>query len=506
MSRLHKAARTTVVAQAFNWASLLLSLATVPLYLQWLGEERYGVMLTGLAFAGYLMFSDAGLSWASMLLISQAHGRDDRAGIASIVRNSFSLAGCSAALVAVVIAGLLWGLAHVQHLTWLPQHPESGGILLAVGSSVVCSLGLSPFYNLLIGIQEAHLAAFYQGIGRLLGTLGAVGAAASGSHLGWVVGANAAGALLAGALAVRACWQRFPWAFQSGAWWQPAQIRQQLRTGGKSFAMQIGNVLFGTAPVLAISSGAGPQFVPYFSIPMTLLNAPLSVLTSFNASLQPGYGEAIGRNEKAWVAETVRRILRQVLVMLGLLGCGFLLLAAPFARLWTGGRIELTPPMLASVLGIAALGTLLGVFRYAITGINRHRLAAVSDLACGIFAMALAAAAVRQSGYASVGLGIGIAAGLTSAWILPRELKRALDGKTLWPAFGFWLRWMGLVATSFGAGWLALRGFGPAPGWLGVLATGCAIGGVFLPLAWGLLPAETVHLRALGARFVPALR
>ena len=58
-----------MVAQAFNWTGLLLSLVTIPLYLQWLGQERYGLLLTGLAFASYLMFSDAGLTWGSMLLI-----------------------------------------------------------------------------------------------------------------------------------------------------------------------------------------------------------------------------------------------------------------------------------------------------------------------------------------------------------------------------------------------------------------------------------------------------
>src|SRR4029077_2370995 len=99
-------------------------------------------------------------------------------------------------------------------------------------------------------------------------------------------GAGVLFAFVAGIVAASHCARRHRWAFTRGSWWNRAQIRQQLRTGGKSFAMQIGGVLAGTAPVFAISGGAGPQFVPYLSIPLTLLNAPLGVLNSFSASLQ----------------------------------------------------------------------------------------------------------------------------------------------------------------------------------------------------------------------------
>ena len=70
MTRLKRAGMSVVVGQGFMVAGTLVSFLTVPLYLGWLGDTRYGLMLTALACAGYLMFSDAGLSWSSMLLIS----------------------------------------------------------------------------------------------------------------------------------------------------------------------------------------------------------------------------------------------------------------------------------------------------------------------------------------------------------------------------------------------------------------------------------------------------
>jgi O-antigen/teichoic acid export membrane protein len=505
MSRLHKAAKSALVGQAFNWAGLLLSLATVPLYLRWLGQERYGVLLTGLAFASYLMFSDAGLTWASMLLIAQANGRGDRNTIAAILRNSFSLAACSALLASAIVATAFWVLKRQHPIAWLPHQPEFPGLLLAIGVSVVGNLCLSPFYNLFIGMQEAHLAAIYQGSGRLSGTLAAVVVASTGVPLGWVFAGNVAGALGAGLLAAVHCRRRHAWAFQSGSIWEKAQIRLQLRTGAKSIIMQAGNVFWGSAPVLAISSAAGPQFVPLFSIPMTLLNAPLGVLSSFSANLQPGYGEAMGRGETQWVADTVRRILRQVIVVVGLLTCGFLLLAAPFVRVWTGGRIELEPKMLASVLAIAVVGAVLSVFRFALTGINRHRLASISDLLCGALAIGLSVLAVRRFGHAFIGLGIVAAAGLTSGWVLPVELRRTLRASTFWPSWPFWLRWLAIVSLAFAVGWILAQDKAFLPVWLIVLTSALAISLVFVFLSWKLLPEETNVLLRLFRRITVRL-
>ena len=131
MTRLRKAAKAALVNQAFGWISLLLSLVTVPLYLSWLGPERYGLFLTGVAFSSFLMFSDAGVNWASILLIGQANGRGDKAGIATIVRTSFPLAFASSLLVAIIILGG-W-IVHVDGHEALDQRVHVGLEIFHVG-------------------------------------------------------------------------------------------------------------------------------------------------------------------------------------------------------------------------------------------------------------------------------------------------------------------------------------------------------------------------------------
>lgn len=429
------------------------------------------------------MFSDAGLNWASMLLIAQSSGRDDRDAVASIIRNSFSLAACSAALVVLIVGCVYWLLNSPVSFSFLPRHSEFPGLMLAIGASVVCNLALSPFYNLLIGLQEAHIAGIYQGAGRLLGTLGAVVVAFFGASLGWVFSANVAGALIVGLIAALHCRRRHAWAFLPGSWWEPIQIRQQLRTGAKSLTMQVGNVMWGTAPVMAISSMAGAQFVPYFSIPMTLLSAPFGILQSFSANLQAGYGEAFGRGEFEWVAVTVHRMLRQVVTAIALIGCGFLLLASLFVRIWTAGKIELEPLMLINVLVVGVAGTVMSVYRFAITGVNRHKLAGVSDFFCGILALLTSFFAVRYLGFEWVWIGVLFSVLLTNAWVLPRELRRALHSCRIAPPAVFWVRWAFVTVSTLAVGLCLMHFMAGLPGWFLLLLTAFCMAIAFFLLA-----------------------
>jgi O-antigen/teichoic acid export membrane protein len=503
MNRLRRAAKATIVAQCFNWTSLLLSLVTVPLYLSWLGEERYGLLLTGIAIAGYLMFSDAGITWASMLLIAEANGQNDRPGVAAVFRTSFPFAALSSLTVVLAVALMALFLERNAALSWLPHHPEFPGLLVAIGASVVASLIFSPFYNLFIGLQETHIAAVYQGTGRLIAILLTVLFAANGASLGWVYSGNVGGVVVVGIAAAFQCRRRHPWAFQPGAFWESCQVRRQFRTGVSSLLMQSGTVFLASAPVLATSLGAGPQVVPYLAIPLTLLNAPLGILSNFSASLQAGYGEAMGRGESGWVAGAVNLILRQAFTMLGLLGCGWFLLAGDFVDLWTQGRIQLSPAMVCNAFLIAGSGAILTTLRFALTGINRHRRAAVGELIGGLLALAAGITVVRYFGFPWVGLTMLAAVVVVTGWLFPLELKRALGGLGTWPKARFWF-FLGLTTMlSFGAGCATKFAMTSLPVWLMIPITGMVVTIVFLLLAGRFLREEIAFATELLSAKLP---
>lgn len=499
MSRLKRAGMSVVVGQGFMIAGTLVSFLTVPLYLGWLGDTRYGLMLTALACAGYLMFSDAGLSWSSMLLISHASGRKDRAEIARIVRNSFTLAILSALVVFCVVVPAAWWLHDGHALPFFPRSEEAAGLCLAVGLQVMCSLLVSPAYNVFIGLQEGYIAAAFQGSGRLLASLAALGMAWRGGTLGWIVAAGAGVNLAFGLLAFLYARRQHGWAFRLGNFFDAHQIRTQLRTGAKSFGFQIGAVLLGTAPVFAISSQAGPEFVPLFTVPLTLITLPLSFLATLNANLQAGYGEAFAAGDHPWVAGTLRKIIITSLLLVLPLAVGHALLGGAFIELWTRGRLAGETLAITSALAVGVITSFLSTARFALSGINRHRQAALGEITNGLLALALAPLLVKFLGYQFVGVAIVLATLATSGWILPRELMRHLKGLPLWPSASVVLRFVLAAALSAGFSFWLGRVLPVAPA-LRVPIVGACIAGVYFSVLWLIAREQFTPFVALARR------
>jgi O-antigen/teichoic acid export membrane protein len=459
--RLWQAAKGTLTTQGFNGLRALLSLVAVPLYLTWLGAEGYGLVLTVLALRGYLMFADAGVGSAALLHIAAADGRGDSAGVSKTLRASFLLAGTSSLVVALSLV-LVATIASVNG-TWVVSNlgSHAPSLLLILGIDVIVTLLSAPSYALFLGMQQSHISATYQGI--------AVVGGMSGGLLGvWLVRVPEA-ILIAGvvcnACAGCACYLhgriRYPWAYHGGSWRDWTQLRFVLRSATKSFGAQIGAVLCGSAPILAISWEAGPKAVPLFTIPLTLLGLAISPLQSFNAVLQSSFGEASARGDHAWNVRTIESILRRSLVFLSWLAVGYFFLAQPVIVIWTSRRLAPSKWMLLGVIMASVPQLLLGTLRAALTGINRHRHVASSSIVEGLLCFVIAAFAVHYGGPNLAGYAAGIALCATSGWIIPLTARTHLPGLSLRLPWSFQLRLGAAVLGALAAGMLAtslLRG------------------------------------------------
>jgi O-antigen/teichoic acid export membrane protein len=339
------------------------------------------------------------------------------------------------------------------------HHPEADRLILIAGLQLVLNLQFGVVYNLFQGLQEGYWTGFYQGLGRLLGLAGAMAAAWMTHSVAAMMLVQLAFTTLSGIAAGLHAWCLHPWVFALGSWVDRAQYRAQLRIGAKNFMIQIGRTLVSTAPTLGISSILGPAAVPFYTFPITLLSAFFTPINSWNASMQSAYGEAWMSGDKDWVRGAFKRALQRALVLAGLGVALFLALGDNFLRLWTHNRLWLSPAMAASVAGIVVMVSLLTAGEYLLTGLNRHRNAAMAEIANGLLSMALVVLAVRWFGLGSVGAGVLCAAGLTSAWVLRREITSQL-GSSCFPTYSFILKLGLAVAVGAVAAMLTARAGG----------------------------------------------
>jgi O-antigen/teichoic acid export membrane protein len=440
------------------------------------------------------MFADAGVGSATLLHIAAADGRGDFARIAQALRMGRLLAGASALLVALGLAATMWML-HLKP-AWIGTSlgDDAPMLVMLMGIDVVITLLSSPGYALFFGKQQTSIVAIYQGLGIVGGMIcGLLGVWATRSPRSILVAAAVCNAIC-GALCLLHGRIRFPWAFQGGSWLDLSQLRAILRSAVKSFGAQIGTVLSGSAPILAISWGAGAKAVPLYTIPLTLLSLSISALQSFNAVLQPSFGEAFAREDHAWIAGTIKSILRQSMALLCWLAGGYLFLAQPFVALWTANRIVPSRWMLIGLV-VATLPQLpLSVLRFALTGINRHRQVATSSILEGLLGLGLATVAVRHLGPDMVGYAAAIALCATSAWVVPRAAKAHFPGLDLGLPPTFLARIVAVLLGTLAVGSLSsflLHG-----------ATLIVVGGFLITAAYAgllyfLLPGEFHQLRSL---------
>jgi O-antigen/teichoic acid export membrane protein len=504
MNRTSRALHSTLVVSIFGYAAQGLSLVAIPLFLATVGAEGYGLMVTVMAFMGYLTFADAGLSWGSMILIAQAHGRGGKTEIAHIVRHSIVLAAGSGLVVALAVVSILAAAAFGWRLPMFAHHPEADRLILIAGVQLGLSLQFGVYYNLFQGLQEGYWSGFYQGLSRLLGLVGAMAAAWMTHSVAAMMLAQLAFTTLSGIAAGLHAWRRHPWVFATGSWTDRAQYLVQLRIGAKSFMLQIGRTLGGTAPTLGISSILGPASVPFYTVPATLLSMFFTPINSWNANMQSAYGEAWIAGDKNWVRGAFKRTLERALLLGGLGVALFLALGDSFIRLWTHHRLWLSPAMAASATGIVVMVSLLTAGQYLLTGLNRHRNAAMAEIANGLLSMALVVLAVRWFGLGAVGAGVLCAASMTSAWVLRREITLQL-GSSCFPTYSFILKLGLAVAVGAIAAMLMVRAGASSSNTFAAvfhlaLAGATGIAG-YLVVAFTLKLVTTGEMAALGQRF-----
>jgi len=483
MSRLAIAAKATIISQVFRLVGLGLSFVTVPLYLAWLGQDRYGLLLTASSLTSILMLSNGGLNWASMLLISQASGRGDRPAIQTLVRNSFSLNLALGGVVAALVT-LAVGLRRSGHVVPLvPDHPEMNDILIVLGATVVYRFLISPISGLFIGLQQLSTDSILQGVGATLGTLAGLGVAALGGTIAQILLAQLLGSVLLGAWSCAVCVRRNSWAFKAGPLWERAQLTQLFRSATKSLTMQAGVVLWSSAPVVILSKMVGPSAVPLFTVPNTLLGVPYGLIANFNGTLQAAYGEAFGQGDLGWIRGTLNALTRRTFILIVLIAAGFLVLAPSFVKLWTGGALSVPYGYFVSTLLCFLASTPLLVFRGALAGMNRHRIAAMGDLLSGALAFVLAWALVKTLPSPWIGLAPTLAT-LPLWWIFPRQFAAITSvSKSALPDVPLLARLALLSAGTLFAGWASKSAFLPGePTWLGLVATGLCTTAAF----WGL--------------------
>jgi O-antigen/teichoic acid export membrane protein len=400
----------------------------VPVVLNDLGHERYGVFATITAMAGLVGWADLGLGNGLLSEVAAAQGQDDSDSTARAVSTAFF-----ALLGLAVVLGVLF-LAIYPFVPWESIFNVSGDAASGVGEAaaafavgVLLALPLGVVQRAEIGMQEMFIANAWQVFGRLLALVGVVVAVAVDASLPYLVLAVAvAPALALAGNGGELFYRRRPWLRPSLKRVDRDVAGALLRIGSLFFVLSIAIAVAYESDALVLTQILGPTAVTTYSVTMRVFLVVPAFAGFVLTPLWPAYGEAISRGDTSWVRQTLRRAVKGGL-LLSISGAGLLaLVARPFIDVWAGFR----PPYLLIVAAaiwvvVMTLGAVLAMF---LNGARVIRAQIVLALGMMIANLGLSIAFTYWVGVSGVIWGSitaeGAAVVIILAVVVPRVLSR----------------------------------------------------------------------------------
>jgi O-antigen/teichoic acid export membrane protein len=366
--RYRRVGLTALSAGGAKIVSILSVLISVPLTLNYLGVECYGMWMTISSVVVMMGFADLGLGLGLMNAVSVANGEDDREAAIHYVSSAFFML-CTVAICILVFFILIYPFIQwdqVFNVKSPSAKQEAGPAMAAFVLCFVLNLPAGIAEKIQLGYQEGFVTNFWEGIGKFLGLLGVLVVIYYHGRLFWLVLAMAGAPVLAASIncLILFC-KRRPWLRPK---WQGASFNyanKVIKIGVFFFIQQVVVAISYNSDNIIAAQILGPEAVTQYSVPMRMFSMLSMVSILLVTPLWPAYGEAMARKDFFWAKRTLIRSLLLTLIVIGLPSLGLVILGNYILYFWVGDKVI---PALLLLLGLglwtilASLGNCLAMF------------------------------------------------------------------------------------------------------------------------------------------------
>ena len=362
--------------------------AAYPLYLHFLGYQRYGLWLVLSTVITVAQLGNFGISPALLKLVAEDYVAGDIDGVYKYISCGVLSLSASGA---ILLAALLLLRRPIITLFGIegPDSEVAYLLLPYIGVLSIYLLLADAMNSVLAGMGRYDLVSYSQLLGQIITVLSAV--ALFELHCGiWsLLIANALGALFLNIVSL-ALIRRIS---GSGSWfrfsWDGERLRRILNFGSWVFAASIVNTLINPVNKLFITRFAGLSAVPVYDIAFATAMKIRSLFESGFRSLTPEFSSLNAlRPEEAHhsLAAADRKGLKAVLCWGTVLYLLVFLVCGESLQLWLGARFTWELP---SVFRIILVGTYIGLWGvqpwYSLLGFGRSRQILLTTLAQAVF-------------------------------------------------------------------------------------------------------------------------
>ena len=403
--RYRRVALATLATIGARAISLFTTIISVPLTLNYLGAERYGLWITISSTIAMLGFADLGLGNGLVNAIADAHGKDDRATAQRHVSSAFFMLAGIAAILSLAF------LALYPAVPWDRLFNVKSDLAVAEAGPAVAVFTLCFTLNLPLGVvqrvqmgyQELYANALWQTLGSVLGLGGVVLAVHWQAGLPWLVLAMAGAPAFAGLLNTIGLFgfQR-PWLRPHLSRVGGESVRTVSRIGFLFFVLQIVGALGFQSDNIVIAQVLGADQVAQYAVPAKLFSLAPMMLSFALTPLWPAYGEAISRGDLWWVRKT---FVRSVILGFAVNLVPALLLVAFGNRvlgIWVGHQVHASNLLLVGLGAWAVANSLNGPIAMLLNGAGVIAFQVACNVPMGVFNLAASIFLAQRLGVSGV--------------------------------------------------------------------------------------------------------
>jgi O-antigen/teichoic acid export membrane protein len=406
------------------------SLAAVPILLNAVGTERYGLWATIAALTSMLVFADFGLGNGLVTAIAASRARDDEQSVASYISSGFFMLAAIAVVLGVGFA-LVFQLvpwAQLFNVAGSTAVGEAGPTIAVFLACFLATLPLTVASRVQLGDQEAYITAIWTGIGAIGSLVALVALASAGASLPVLVLALSGIPVLALGLnsAVEFGFRKRSLVPRRSLVSRPAASRL-LRLGFLYFVLQLAVAIGYQSDVIVAARLTGPDGAAQYAVVFRLFMVVPTLLALLLTPLWPAYTDAIERGDHAWVTRTLKR------TVLGSAAIALAAVAAVFVGsrllldIWVGSAFDPAPAFLSGMAVWAVLASAFNAVAMLFNGAAVVRFQLVVATAMAITSVCLSVVLGARFGLAGIIWGTVIAYVVVSAvpqvLYLPRLLR-----------------------------------------------------------------------------------
>lgn len=332
--KLLKAASSGAIARGINMGSSLIS---IPLMLNYLGLEQFGIWMAITGFIGFLSFSDLGMGIGLQNALSRCFGTNDDTSPKYYISTSYFLLTA----VAIIATLITTCLAHYFPISTLFSVHEPEAISAALKTIqytlIIFAWGIpvNLISRVLSGYQNAHISNTLLASGRLLGLIFIFFGVHSKLELATLAGGFMAAPHIVQLVYSFLYFRKNPTHIPNWRFIRKTKMVEIVTSGGWVVIAKISDTMTQNLPILIISSGIGTAAAGTYAICQRLFGFAGMIINMSLQSLWPAYGEAYHRGDKKWISGAFKKSVIVTVTFSICISLPFIPFGRTIIELWT---------------------------------------------------------------------------------------------------------------------------------------------------------------------------